>query len=431
MDQPSWSIPSYDCPSIFDDVCRWLCENDVDQQMEEISIDSYIWDQSVSNNSSDVCAYVPYELQSSVVHEDDAIETESCLGLENLLMAQAEAMGLGQIKLAEVIQNCVSQKASPVGLALERLALNLFKSQEEEYLKQEAMKIFKKAFTTFYTVFPYGRLAHFTANSVITEEVPPYVETIHIVDFDLCEGSQWPPVMEAIAKMHKSLIIIRIKPNQDHDSQFEQTKRQLCSFARSIGLTFKVQEMDISQIGTKMEGKEFVVFNCMVDLPHMGRTRNRNEVTDFLKQARAILTKNKGIITFGDGEECERMKNSSDFSSFFNKNLTHYKALYESMEWGFPSNLTEARMTMETLFVAPFISSKSWFQKWEEQREHMALQMGFGLKGRPMSRESFNEARELVREGESPYEIRIEGQNGNEMVLEWKGTPLVRVSAWM
>ncbi|PWA86781.1 Transcription factor GRAS [Artemisia annua] len=101
------------------------------------------------------------------------------------------------------------------------------------------------------------------------------------------------------------------------------------------------------------------------------------------------------------------------------------------MEWGFPSYLSEARIAMETLFVSPFISSESWFQKWAEGRESMASLKDFGLKGRAMCKESLNEMKELVKESESPYGIRFEGDNENEMVLEWNGTPLVRVSAWM
>ena len=152
---------------------------------------------------------------------------------------------------------------------------------------------------------------------------------------------------------------------------------------------------------------------------------------DFLKVAKAVLDITEGIITFGDGEECEKMRTLSDLSSFFNKNLEHYKALYESIEWGLPSYLNEARIAMETLFVSPLISSESWLQKWAEGRESMVSQKEIGLKGRPLSKESLNEVRELVKEGESPYGIRIEDGNWNEMVLEWNGTPLVRVSAWM
>jgi hypothetical protein len=135
-----------------------------------------------------------------------------------------------------------------------------------------------------------------------------------------------------------------------------------------------------------------------------------------------------GIITFGDGDACERLKNCSGFGSFFDAHLVHYQGLLESLEVNFPRHLAEARVAMECLFVAPYISSLAWFQKWEEMREGWHLQ---GLEGRRLSKEILTEAEEMVRDGGNSYAARIQGQTGNEMVLEWKGTSLVRVSVWI
>ncbi|MFS7976818.1 putative transcription factor GRAS family [Helianthus anomalus] len=460
MFQPSWPVHSYfDSPldqygqnidfftseednefysanvmNGLDDVCRWLCDDGDDvQKLEEISSDRYEWSPSISKTSSDSCAYIPYVTPPCMV--DDLMEIDSQTGIENLLMAHAEAVCSGHTELAKVIQKHVCQLASPVGPVLERLALNLFQcddNQEKDYIVQESLRNFKTAFRAFYEIFPYGRFAHFTANSTILESIPTHATSIHIVDFELCGGSQWPPVIEAIARINKTLIITSIKLDQDQDSKFKQTRWQLCNFARSFGLNLKVQEMGMSQmVKTMDESKlvsEFIVFNCMVSLPHMGRTRKTTQVMDFLNIAKWALAKNEGIITFGDGEG-ERT-NDTDFPSFFNKNLAHYKALYESMEWGFPSYLNEGRMAIETLFVWPFVNSKSWFQKWEEGRGKPSFQKDIGLRGVQLSKENLNEQWELVNEGETPYGIEI-GESRNEFVLKWKETPLVRVSAWM
>ncbi|MFS8013945.1 putative transcription factor GRAS family [Helianthus anomalus] len=354
-----------------------------------------------------------------------------------LMMAYAEAVEMEQEELAKVIAKCISQKANLNGSPLERIALNLFppeENQEKTYLFQESLTNFNTAFRAFYDIFPYGRFAHLTAGSAIIEAVPAHVNLVHIVDFDICEGIQWPPFIEAIARIKKSVIITSIK--LDQDSQFDQTRWQLCNFATSLGLNLKVQEMGMAQMVKKMDtrklGSEFMVFNCMIGLLHMGRTRKTTQVMDFLKIARGLLAKHQGIITFGGGLEVDRTTNYSDFSLFFNKNLAHYEALFESMEWGFPSYLNEARIAMETLFLAPFVSSKSWFEKWDEQRQEkdVNFEKGFGLKGERMSMENCNEAMEMVKEGETPYRIRIEGENGNEMVLAWKETSLVRVCVW-
>jgi len=52
------------------------------------------------------------------------------------------------------------------------------------------------------------------------------------------------------------------------------------------------------------------------------------------------------------------------------------------------------------------------------------------FEGLRLSNESLLEAKEMVREGEAPYTVRIEGENYNEMVLEFRGTRLIKFSAW-
>ena len=95
-----------------------------------------------------------------------------------------------------------------------------------------------------------------------------------------------------------------------------------------------------------------------------------------------------------------------------------------------PLHFTEARIALKCLFVAPYISSLAWFQRWKEIRGGCHLEAGLGLVGRRLSKEIFMGAREMVEEGENKYGIRIEGQIGNEMVLEWKRNTIVRVSTW-
>ncbi|KAL7169573.1 hypothetical protein ACSBR2_034580 [Camellia fascicularis] len=138
---------------------------------------------------------------------------------------------------------------------------------------------------------------------------------------------------------------------------------------------------------------------------------------------------NMGIITFGDGDVWVNSRFSSSFGSFLDGHLVHYQALLESIEWAFPNHLGEARTALECLFVAPLISSLAWIHKWEEMG-CCDLQLGFGLEGCQVSKESLMEAMEMVSEGKSLYGVRIEGENNNSMVLEWRGIPLVRFSCW-
>ncbi|KAK2972102.1 hypothetical protein RJ640_010265 [Escallonia rubra] len=435
--------------SAVEDMCRWLDESDgMADFTPQLSMESEdIWSPGLGTKSSEASAIIPSDYPSLILPGDD-MEFDSQLSLCHLLKAYAEAMEMGQRDLAEVIVGCINEKVSPLGETLERIAFNLFQHMGNQgaYLKQESSKNFESAFHVFYQSFPSGRFAHFAANTAILEAIPDDVTTVHIVDFDKGEGVQWPPLIEAIGRRNKALRLTFIK-SEESDSgfapsqwMFEETRRRLYDHATFAGLNLKVEETRLGDLvrqieeSTKREGeREWLAFNCMTGLPHMGRTRSRGHVLEFVRVAKELLansTTKKGLVIFADGEEGDRMTSCSAYSSFFEGRLRHYQSLCESMECNFPLHLAEARIAMETLFVAPHVSSLSWLQKWEEIRESSGFQAGDALQGLRTSKESLLEAKEMVKEGETSYKVKIEGQDENEMVLEWRGTPLVRVSAW-
>ncbi|KAK0585477.1 hypothetical protein LWI29_029148 [Acer saccharum] len=402
-------------------------------------------------------------MDTSLTLPGESMEIDNQLGVFHLLKAYGEAMEdqeSEQSELAEVIMTCLSEKVSPASeTTLERIAFKLSPDVEKQgdYLLQESIKNYEAAFRTFYQMFPYGRFAHFAANSAIIEAMPDDVEIVHIVDFDLGEGIQWPSLIEAIARKNKMLRLTAMKREEEDEdfacasvlSSFEETRRRLTDYARSFGLKLKMEEMGIEDLVKEIKktkkrggrggggGGEWLVFNCMVGLPHMaGRVRSRKLVKEFLQVSKELLsstgsnvTKNRGIVTLGDGDACEKLTDCSRFGSFFDGYLEHYQALLESMKYNFPVHLAEARMAMETLFVTPCVSSQVWFKKWEEMRQGYHLQAGVGLKESKFSRDILMEAREIVN-SESLFGVTIGGQSENEMVLEWGKTPLVKVSSW-
>ncbi|KAK3032837.1 hypothetical protein RJ639_037014 [Escallonia herrerae] len=431
-----------------DEMCRWLDESDcLEDFTPQMSIESEdVRSPGLSAKSSE--ASLVSSINTSLILTGDDMEIDSQLSLSHLLKGYAEAIEMEQGELAEVIVGCINEKVNPVGEMLERLTFNLFQfvGNQGDYLRQESSKNYESALQVFYQSFPSGRFAHFAANCAIFEAMPANVKTIHIVDFDMGEGVQWPPIIEAIGRKKKALRLTSIR-SEEHDCdiappqrRFEETKRRLYDHAKSVGLNLKMEEMRLGDLVRANEERkkmgserEWLAFNAMVSLPHMGRTRRRSHVMEFLKVAKELLTNSstkKGIITFGDGEDAETMKNCSGYATFFQGCLRHYQALCESMEYNFPMYLAEARIAMESLFVAPHVSSTSWLQKWEDIRVSSSFQATDGLKGWRLSNESLIEAKEMVKEGDTSYRVKMEGQNDNEMVLEWRGTPLVRVSTW-
>ncbi|KAK1432408.1 hypothetical protein QVD17_09304 [Tagetes erecta] len=407
-----------------DDVLRLWADI---EEMDDLPKDFSLENEGVCGDPFEESTDIPMVLQP------EEVNAKGHKSLCSLLKAYGEAIEMGHRELANVLVRCVNEKVSPLGGTMERVAFSMFHSKNQiEYIKHESMKNFKLAFKVFYETFPYGRFCHFVANSAIVDAVKSYSGKLHIIDFDMGEGVQWPSMLEAIGKLKRELKLTSIRTN-DHNYCFEETRNRLLDYANNCGLTLEVQDIRIEDLAWEIERSrehELLAFNCMVTLPHMGRTRNRVEVLHFVRTAKKLLSVKKGIITFGDGEDLERMNDRRDFSSFFDDYIRHYYALCQSMEIRTLENLKEARIAMESLFVWPLVSPFSCHQKWVNARGDFEFKENIGLMGWRLSKESLMEVKEMVKMLQSSYNVKVEGKYNNEMVLLWRGTSLVRVYAW-
>lgn len=419
-----------------DDICDWFYANhsEGNSSSAEVFASAEEWSPCPSLESSqntqmfvDIPKNMPGELDNE-------------LKLVHLSRAYGEAMDGGNNgSLAKVIVESINEKSRPQGNTVERVAYHMFKSKDDhgEYLRQESSNNFVTAFNVLYQSLICGRFAHNAANTAIIESIPDDATVLHIVDFDIGEGIQWPALIEALSQKQRPVRLTSIKFGDDCTSscwEFEETKRRLQDHARQYGLGLEVEEKCIEDFAADMMrrrgrnggGREWLVFNLMVALPHMARRRRRSRVVEFLKVAEELLSSFDGIVAFGDGEVGDELGDCTSFASYFEKLLMHYQALFESLEHNFPDYLVEARTAMECTFLSPLMSPVAWFEEWKEiGRGHKFESV---LEGRKVSGESLCEAKVMVNEGESLYNVKIEGLSENEVVLRWKETRIVRVS---
>ncbi|KAJ0088303.1 hypothetical protein Patl1_31409 [Pistacia atlantica] len=305
-----------------------------------------VWSPSTSLKSSEA------SVDTTLTLPAEEMEIDTQVSVSHLLKAYGEALEIGQRKLGEVIIKCLSEKVSPAGEALERLAFNLSPDLEKqgEYLMQESRKNFEEAFRAFYQLFPYGRFAHFAANAAILEAMPDDAEIIHVVDFDIGEGVQWPPLIEFC----------------------RDKKATVWTMQDVFGLNLKVEEMGIEELRKKQKA-------CQ------GISANSPGLTCQI------------MATLPTELPCTpcRSKNGHGMSL-----CGHLTSL-------------------------PTFGSKSGKNKDKATN----FREGVGLEECKVSKEMLIEAKEMVK-GENSYGVRIGGYSENEMILEWRGTPLVRVSTW-
>ncbi|KAL1829010.1 hypothetical protein ACET3Z_007422 [Daucus carota] len=412
---------------------------------ELMELETSYYSKEVLSNNKDYSLEVP-SAQLSICFPQEDVEIDIQLSICYLIQAYGEAIENGQVDLVDAIVKRFEEKADPTGETYQRLVYYFVQSLEKhmDYLRQESFKIFKPAFLALYQIFPYGRFAHFLANSEILNAMPQDAE-MTIVDFDIGEGLQWPSLFEFLGrKKHPCLVkLILIRWDEDNNNastclwKFEETKRQLYEHARCCNLKLEIVEMSMEELTeeTKTKRSEWITFNCMTNLPHMGRSRSTKSVIEFLKIAKGSIncdgSTKSGIITFGDGLMEERKNDCSGFGSFLEARMLHLHALLESMDLHLPFQLIEARLAMECLFVAPYMSSFACLQNWEEISFGVDGFSMLGLEGKRLSQDSIAEGQELLGErGMSGYWIKNQGENENEIVLGYKGNTLVKVSCW-
>ncbi|MED6180735.1 hypothetical protein PIB30_012884 [Stylosanthes scabra] len=287
--------------------------------------------------------------------------------LADLLLLGAEAVEAQNFVLAlEIIERINNNASSSSFLGnddslLNRLALffarGLYcKSINAPQVQSDPVSTQNNAFVVFQILqelSPYVKFAHFTANQAIFEATEG-AEDVHVIDFDIMEGIQWPPLMMDLAmRKNTSLRVTAVVADQQSVAYVQQTGRRLKEFADSIDFPFAFDQ--IMMVGEedlqRVDLGHTVIVNCMIHqwMPN----RNFSLIKTFLDgvskiSPRLVVLVEEELFNFS------RLKSMS-FVEFFCEALHHYTALSDSLAsslWGFYSLKGFKRVAMSSCNVS-------------------------------------------------------------------------------
>ncbi|KAK7245967.1 hypothetical protein RIF29_40822 [Crotalaria pallida] len=289
-----------------------------------------------------------------------------------------------------------------------------------------------------YQICPYFKFAYISANVVIGEAMQNE-SRIHIIDFQIAQGTQWMLLMQALAGRPGGPPSIRITGVDDSQSfharggGLDIVGKRLSDYAKSCGVPFEFHSA--AMCGSEVELENLVVLpgealavNFPYVLHHMPdeSVSTENHRDRLLRLVKSLSPK---VVTL---VEQESNTNTSPFFQRFVETLDFYTAMFESIDVARPKD-DKQRISAEQHCVARDIVNMIACEGAERVERHEPfgkwrsrfLMAGFAQ--HPLSSTVMSAVGNMLNEFNENY--RLAHRDG-ALYLGWKNRVMSTSSAW-
>lgn len=378
------------------------------------------------------------------------IEMASSLDLKQLLVACAEAIANDDIQTAEALMNVLEQKVSVSGEPIQRLSAYMLEGLRARLLSSGSI-IYKKLkckeptgpelmsyMHILYQICPYYKFAYMASNVIIGEAMENE-KRIHIIDFQVAQGSQWVSFIQAHAHRPGGPPHIRITGVDDSQSVhargggLDLVGKRLAKVAESCGVPFEFHGAAISGCEVQAESLQLRYGEALaVTFPYMlhhmpdESVNTMNHRDRLLRLVKSLSPKVVTLI------EQEANTNTAPFFPRFRETLDYYSAMFESIDVAKPRedgqriHAEEHCVARDVVNIiacegADRIERHEPFGKWKS-RFTMA-----GFTAVPLSFSVGNAIMDMLKEYNKNYRL---GESDGALYLGWKRRALATTSAW-
>ncbi|KAF8407623.1 hypothetical protein HHK36_006756 [Tetracentron sinense] len=366
---------------------------------------------------------------------------ETGIRLVHALMACAEAVQQENLKLAGALIKqigllAVSQAGAMKKVATyfaEALARRIYRLYPQESLDSSFSDLLQMH---FYETCPYLKFAHFTANQAILEAFAGKNQ-VHVIDFSMKQGMQWPALMQALALRPGGPPSFRLTgigpPQPDNTDALQQVGWKLAHLAETIHVEFEYRgfvasslaDLDASMLDIRPG--EAVAVNSVFELHRM--LARPGEIEKVLGSIKAMGPEIVTVV------EQEANHNGPVFLDRFTEALHYYSTLFDSLEGCGVSPASTQDQVMSEAYLGRQICNVVACEGVDRVERHETLgqwqtRMGSaGFGSVHLGSNAFKQASMLLALFAGGDDYRVEENNGCIM-LGWHTRPLISTSAW-
>ncbi|XP_050229643.1 scarecrow-like protein 28 [Mercurialis annua] len=382
--------------------------------------------------------------------EEAAVENQQeeyqAYELVSLLTACVEAIGLRNMA---VINHCIAKLgdlSSPKGTAVSRLiayyteALALRVTRLWPHLfhittPREFDRVDDDsgiAFRLLNQVTPIPKFIHFTENEMLLRAFEGK-DKVHIIDFDIKQGLQWPGLFQSLASRTNPPSHVRITGIGDSKQELNDTGDRLAGFAEALNLPFEFHPVvdrleDVRLWMLHVKEGESVAVNCVFQMHKTLYDTSGGALRDFL----GLIRSTNPVIVLMAEQEAEH--NVLNLEARVCNSLKYYSAIFDSIDSSLPLD-SPVRIKIEEMFAREIrnivacegsdrLERHEGFEKWRKMMEQG------GFRCIRVSEREFLQSRMLLKMYASEDYSVTQMQDGSALTLSWSDQPLYTISSW-
>lgn len=369
---------------------------------------------------------------------------ENGIRLVHTLLACAEAIQQENLQVAEALVGqigilAVSQAGAMKKVATyfaEALARRIYRFQLFPQDSLDSPSLSEILEMHFYETCPYLKFAHFTANQAILEAFEG-MNHVHVIDFSMKQGIQWPALIQALALRPGGPPTFRLTaigpPQPDNKDALQQVGWRLAELAETVHIEFEyrgfvatsIADIDAEMLNLRPSDIEAVAVNSVFEMHQL--LAQPGAMDKVLKSIQAMKPKIVTIV------EQEANHNGPVFLDRFTQSLHYYSTLFDSLEGGGGSSMEDQMMS--EVYLGKQIYNVVACEGVERVERHETLaqwrvRMGSaGFAPVHLGSNAFKQASMLLSLYGGVDGYRVE-ENEGCLMLGWHTRPLIATSAW-